>query len=65
MNWFHRHTFDPAKWEEISRVHVQEQLFLMGVGRGAPLDKGQQIVYKNTCKGCGELVFRRVNQIGD
>lgn len=63
MNWFHRHTFDPAKWEEISRADVQTQLFLMGVARGSPLNIGQEIVYKNTCKECGELVFRRVNQI--
>jgi hypothetical protein len=59
MNIFHRHTFDPEKWElvsECSIIRTDRVTF-------RSYDVGITRVYKNTCKDCGDLVFRRVNEV--
>jgi hypothetical protein len=69
MRLFHRHTFDHEKWKLISIVEVMKRPGpldpLYGVPQSTtPFPVGKQRVFSNTCKGCGDLVFRRVSEIG-
>ena len=61
--WPHRHTYDPAKWKEISNCAVSRQNVVAGVPIGDPVPIGPEIVYSNTCITCGDLAFRRVKGI--
>jgi hypothetical protein len=69
MNIFHRHNFDPEKWKLISKVQMQRRPrpfdALTGVPQSTePFPVGAQLVYSNTCTQCGDIVFRRVSEIG-
>jgi hypothetical protein len=63
MNIFHRHKFDPEKWEIVSGTPLAKQLISMGVPVGPVIQMGLQRVYKNSCLDCGDLVFRRTTEI--
>jgi len=68
MRLFHRHKFDPEKWKLVSSVGVMRIPRpldpLYGVPQSTePYPIGKQSVYSNTCKECGDLVFRRVKEI--
>jgi hypothetical protein len=60
MNLFHRHKFDPLKWELLSTVSVSVTTFICGVKVGDVLASGDELTYKNVCLKCGDLVFRTV-----
>jgi hypothetical protein len=68
VRFFHRHTFDPDKWKLVSEVGVMRRPKPLDELYGVPQDTtpypvGNQRVYSNTCKGCGDLAFRRVKEI--
>ncbi len=63
MHLFHRHKFDSEKWELISRTAISKSLFTKDGKLVVELPKGDQLVYKNTCLDCGDLVFRRVKEM--
>ena len=60
MNLFHRHKFDPLKWELLSTVPIGTATFLCGVKVGDTVGMGDELTYKNVCLTCGDLVFRHV-----
>lgn len=62
MKLSHRHTFDPEKWKLVSETDVAKTLYAAGVAVGS-LPLGIERVWSNTCKECGDLVFRRVKDI--
>ncbi len=64
MKLFHRHTFDPEKWKLVSETHTARTVYLKGVITGS-LPNGVERVWSNTCKECGDLVFRRVKEMED
>ena len=53
MSLFHRHTFDPEKWALQGKSSIFQLL-----PSGEHLIQRARVVYKNTCKICGDLVFR-------
>ena len=68
MKWFHRHKFDPEKWKLISAVEVvrrpRQTDVLTGMLQSTePYSVGKRRLYSNTCTECGDLVFRRVQEI--
>jgi hypothetical protein len=68
MRLFHWHKFDPEKWKLVSSVGVMRIPPPLDLITGVPQDTtpypvGDQRVYSNTCKDCGDLVFRRVREI--
>ena len=64
MKWFgHMHTFDGAKWEKVSEVDAMWQTTSYGVPVGKPWMAGKQLVFKNVCLTCGDLHFRRVEEL--
>jgi hypothetical protein len=58
----HRHRFD-GNWKEVSRIDVLRRVTSFGASIEEPRYVGQQVVYSNTCTECGDLCFRRFNQI--
>ena len=54
MNWFHRHEFDPEKWNLVEHYNVYN----------AWGDKSNPYasvrLYSNTCKTCGDLIFNEI-----
>ena len=59
MKLFHRHTFDPSGWKQVSVVSVVEHDIISY----KEYQRGEVFLYSNTCKECGDLVFRRVREI--
>lgn len=57
---FHRHQFDPEKWKLVSAVEVMRRPVPQST---EAFHVGKHRVYSNTCKDCGDLVFRRVEEI--
>lgn len=55
MFWFHRHEFDPEKWELIQRITLTNE-WATGDDRAV----GHLTIYSNTCKTCGKLVFEKL-----
>ena len=62
MKLFHRHSFDPEKWKIVSEVRVGKTMYAAGVATGT-LPIGVERVWSNTCKECGDLVFRRAKEL--
>jgi hypothetical protein len=68
MSLFHHHRFDAAKWEKISELAVIYTPVDLRSGRFSmndTLPRGDEIVYRNTCLDCGDLIFRRVRTMSD
>jgi hypothetical protein len=68
MKLFHRHKFAPEKWKLLSEVQVvirpKPTDPLTGLPQSTePFPVGKQRVYSNTCTSCGDLVFRRIQEI--
>lgn len=68
MSWFHRHTFNPDKWKEVSRVEEPcsdlnyTYLFDPTPAKLREMPRppivAQKIMYTNTCLTCGDLAMR-------
>jgi hypothetical protein len=52
MKWFHRHTFDPEKWELIRIVTLCSDDYNLPVG--------QYQIFTNTCLNCGDLIRKKL-----
>jgi len=57
--WFHRHRFDGSRWQLVSSVEVVAKAPWEFQVR----DLGKQRVFSNTCLDCGDLVFRRTQEV--
>lgn len=67
-HFFHRHSYDPTKWEEIGDVKVYESdddlatwLYTMGEKKKERAVIDIRKTYTNTCLACGELTTKTVN----
>ena len=64
MKWLHLfHTFDPAKWQQISCTPVVRSLYVDNAKGRETVPLGNEHVFSNTCQECGDLIFRRVTDI--
>ena len=62
MKLWHRHTFDPLAWKLVSTVHVGREKCIGGIVVDT-MSIGSERVWSNTCKDCGDLIFRRSKEI--
>ena len=59
MKWFslfHKHTFDPTKWEFIEKTSI----FVDRWGYVAKYPVNIVTMYSNACLECGDLVFKKI-----
>ena len=61
--FWHICTFDGARWEKVSEVEVIGQRVSYGVAMGDSFPVGKEMVFKNVCLKCGDLHFRRVQEL--